>query len=225
MHFKAVIFDFNGVLLWDTELHEQAWKAYSEELRGYALTNEEMKTHVHGRPNSAIFEYLIGRKLNAEELEQHTQGKESAYRDLCLGLGSDFVLSPGAIQLLDFLKDQAIPHTIATASEITNLRFFFEHLHLDKWFRFEDVVYDDGTFPGKPAPDIYLKAAEKLGFSTKDCIVIEDSRSGMKAAHAADIGYIIALGPVASHTELKTLPGVNVAIAQLDEILSMELFG
>ena len=105
-----------------------------------------------------------------------------------------------------------------------NVGFFNEMLHLDTWFDMEKVVNDDGTFPGKPAPDIYLKAANILSLKPEDCVVIEDARSGIAAAYAAGIGYILAIGPKQSHASLQALPGVNEVVERLDEVDVARLF-
>ena len=205
----AVIFDFNGVLLWDGHLQDRAWGEFSAQLRGDPLSSEEMAMQVHGRYNRDTFEYLLGRPLDADELARLTEEKEQIYRGLCLaeracrspGDGghpqSDdgFRLSPGAVELLDHLVARGIPRTIATASGRGNVDFFFAHLDLDRWFDLERVAYDDGTLPGKPAPDLYLRAARALGQPPARCLVVEDSRAGIEAARRAGIGYVVALGP------------------------------
>lgn len=217
MRSSGMIFDFNGVLLWDSLLHEQVWSDFAQTLRGSLLTTEEIRHHVHGRPNPYIIEYLSGKKLSASETQRLIQEKESIYRQICL-TWDGFRLSPGAIELLDFLVAQHIPHTIATASEISNVRFYIEQLALARWFDLTQIVLDDGLLPGKPAPDIYLKAAANIGVAPAACVVVEDSVSGLLAAHRAGIGRIYALGPAEKHADLRQLPGVADVISQLSEI-------
>lgn len=72
--------------------------------------------------------------------------------------------------------------TIATATVKENVEFYFDVFHLDQWFDFDKVTFDDGSFPGKPAPDIFLIASEKLGLRPEECLVIEDAFSGLTAA-------------------------------------------
>ena len=83
--------------------------------------------------------------------------------------------------------------TIATMSEWDNVEFYIEHFHLEKWFDIDKIVYSDGKIPGKPAPDIFLIAAKKLGLKPSECVVIEDALAGIKSAHSAGIGKIIAI--------------------------------
>ena len=117
-----------------------------------------------------------------------------------------------------------IRRTIATASERTNLDFFVQHLGLDRWFEVDRIVYDDGSRPGKPAPGVYLQAASNLGLQPAQCVVVEDSRSGLQAAHAAGIGYIVALGPIGMPKSLARLEGVSAVIESLRQMPREALF-
>jgi beta-phosphoglucomutase-like phosphatase (HAD superfamily) len=215
MSLHGVIFDFNGVLLWDSPLHEAAWSRTAQTLRGAPLTPEECRAHVHGRTNRDILNYLVGQHLAPAQAAALADAKEATYRDLCRAQGAQFGLSPGAIPLLDWLAAQLIPQTIATSSGPDNLAFYQEQLRLHAWFPPARIVFDDGSFPGKPAPDIYLRAAEQLGLAPAQCMVVEDSFAGIAAAHAANVGQIIALGPAEHHAALQHLPGVSTAITSL----------
>lgn len=192
---KGIIFDFNGTLFWDSEIQEKAWRSYAKELSGRDITDEEFNTYFHGRTNKDTLEYILGRELTSEEVYKLSQEKEAIYRKLCKEDLSKFKLAPGVIEFLDFLKEKNIPITIATASEINNVNFFIQEFNLEKWFHREKIVYDDGTFRGKPEPDIYLKAAEKLELEPANCAVFEDAKSGVVSAKRANIGEIVAIVP------------------------------
>ncbi len=191
--FRGLIFDFNGVLWWDNALQLQSWRQFSNELRGYPLSAVEMAEDVHGRNGRYTLEMLRGKSLSDQQVAALTEKKEAIYRRLCLEQGSEFRLSPGAESLLDYLVEQRIPHTIATASAWPNVQFFIEQLNLQRWFDLAQIVYDDGSMAGKPAPDFYLEAAARLNLPPGDCIVVEDALSGIQAANAAGIGHVIAL--------------------------------
>ncbi len=223
MKFLGMIFDFNGVLWWDNHLQEQAWSQFAEQFNGISFTSEEMAFQVHGRNNRHTLEFLAGTNLDDERLEKLSVQKEMIYRDLCLAQGDDFKLSPGATDLLEDLVANGIARAIATASGKDNLDFFVEYLHLDRWFEIENIVYDDGSRPGKPAADIYLQAAEILGLNPGDCVVVEDSLSGIQAAHAAGIGYVIAMSTGANYKHLIGLQGVNLVVENLKQIPWEEL--
>jgi HAD superfamily hydrolase (TIGR01509 family) len=190
---KGIIFDFNGTLYWDSQLHYDAWREFSKIIRGYSFTDIEMRDKMFGHTNEDIIEYAIGKKPTAEMVEKYGKEKEALYRKRCLLEPEKFKLAPGAIELLDYLKENDIPRTIATMSEWDNVEFYIKEFKLEKWFDIDKIVYSDGTIPGKPAPDIFLIAAEKIGLEPKDCIVIEDAIAGINSAKAAGIGEIVAI--------------------------------
>ncbi len=224
LNYQGLIFDFNGVLWFDSDLQEKSWRDFSRKVRGRAFNQAEMARHVHGRNNLYTLTYLTGRDLDNEEIGGLIEEKESLYRQLCLQKGTDFKLSPGAIPLLENLQASGIPFTIATASEFNNVQFFIRHLHLDTWFDPGKIVYDDGSHPSKPDPAIFLKAADRLGLHPNQCVVIEDSISGLEAAHRAGIGHLIALGPKNQHQRLANFPGVKMVIETLVQVPRGELF-
>lgn len=215
--FQGIIFDFNGVLLWDTPWHEAVWQQIIAQLRGKPLTSLELEQHMAGRTNKDILSYVLGRSISDVEAQTLGEEKEAAYRRYALAQGAQLALSPGATDLLDYLVAHAIPHTIATNSGLSNTRFYFEQLSLDRWFDFDQVVYDNGGLPGKPDPTIYLLAAAKVNLAPSACVVIEDSTVGLAAANRAGIGKIVALGPSDRHDELRRISGVAAVIASLQE--------
>ena len=218
MKVLGVIFDFNGTLFWDSDKQELAWRQFAGKLCNRKISDDEFKIYFHGRTNASIIEYITGEKTSKERLEQLTQGKEEIYRNLCKGDLGHFKLAPGAIEFLDFLNDNNIPITIATASEVTNVNFFINEFNLDRWFDTSKIVFDDGTFIGKPEPDIYLKAASKIGISPSRCLVIEDAVSGITAAKRAGIGKIIAIAPMGKCNEFSKISGISQIIQSFNEV-------
>ena len=217
----GVIFDFNGVLWWDSHIVERSWRDYVSTKYNRQLDHDTIQNRIHGRSCRETLESFEGRKLVGKELQLLIEEKESHYKKLCLEEGESFKLSPGSETLLEYLKSNNIPYTIATSSDLGNTTFFFKHLNLDRWFDFEKVVYDDGIISGKPAPDLYIKAANSLKLSPEECMVIEDARSGIQAAVSANVGMIIALGPKNTHGDLVQIKGVTKAIERVDEIIAM----
>ncbi len=215
--FKGIIFDFNGTLYWDSPLHKQAWREYSKILRGTMFTDEEMVKHMFGRTNELIIKYLIGRQPSPEMVEKYGDEKEELYRQMCLKDKEKFHLAKGAPEFLDYLKKNHIPMTIATMSDKKNVDFYVKHFHIDKWFDMDKVVYSDGKIPGKPAPDIYIIAAQKLGLKPEECIVVEDALSGITAAKDARIGKIIAICSEEPPELYKNIPAVTGIIKDFYE--------
>jgi beta-phosphoglucomutase len=224
MTFQGIVFDFNGVLWWDSHLQEQAWREFALEQFGFSMTDEIMTCEVHGRNNKHTLEFLAGTHLGEKQLEQLSHQKEMLYRRLCLAEGGGFQLSPGAIDLLDALRTDEIPRTIATASGKDNLLFFVEQLQLERWFDPVRILYDDSTRPGKPAPDIYLQAAKMIGLNPGNCVVVEDSIAGIQAACAAGMGYIIALIHSDRNQSSSTMAGIDLSIENLTQLSWEDLF-
>lgn len=216
---RGIIFDFNGVLLWDSRLHVMAWNECARKIRGREFSEEEIEHRMHGRTNGDILEYLAGRPLKPTELLHYIHQKESIYQRLCLEHKEELKLAPGVPEFLDYLKAHHKPATIATSSSPLNLKFYYEHLPLDRWFTYDRVAYDDGTMQGKPAPDLFLKAAKNLGLDPSECIVIEDARSGITAAYRAGIGKIIAIGPEQNQRALAAIEGVDETISNFEDLL------
>ena len=211
-NFSGIIFDFNGTLFFDSEMHLEAWRNFSKKLRGTVFSNEEMREHMFGRTNKDIITYALGKTPDDLLIKNLADEKEGLYRDECRKMGNRCKLAPYAIEFLDYLKSKNIPRTIATMSDKNNVDFFIEHFHLDKWFTPEKIVYDNGEIKGKPAPDIYLIAAQNLNLNPKDCVVVEDAISGIHSAHNAGIGKIVAIASMESENLYKNIPEVDLII-------------
>lgn len=188
MSIKGVIFDFNGTLYWDTALHNSAWDQFLEKNRIF-LSDEEKDSRIHGKNNIDILKNLFARELSTVEIARMSIEKEDIYQSMCLKhkLG----LAPGCITFFKFLKKNKIPYTIATAADLYNIDFYFEHLKLGAYFEKSKVVYSDGTIRSKPDPEIFLKALGILGLEARDVLIFEDSKAGIEAAENAGAGKII----------------------------------
>ena len=89
---KGIIFDFNGTLFFDSHMHYDAWRIFSEKLRGYPFTDDEMREKMFGRTNADIIEYAIGKKPTEEMVVQLAKEKEGMYRQRCLENRNEFIL-------------------------------------------------------------------------------------------------------------------------------------
>ena len=202
----GIIFDFNGTLFWDTELHYKAWREYSKQLRGTPFSDEEMYEHMSGRTNYDILKYCLNKEPEPEFCKKLSYEKEAMYRKTCLKNRELLKLAPGAEEFLDFLKENNIPRTIATMSEIENVEFYIKEFQLEKWFDIDEIVYNDNKIKGKPHPEIYQIAASRLNLKPENCVVFEDAISGIQSAFGANIGKVIA---VASQEKVETYQSIN----------------
>jgi len=183
---KGVIFDFNGTLFWDTAFHDLAFDIFLEK-HGLQLTDDEKRVKIHGQANPEIMRSIFGDQITEKEIQDYTQDKEYIYRQLCI---NDLKFAPGAEDLFDFLQEKEIPFTIATSAGIENVSFYFDNMKLNRWFRLDKVAYNNGTFRGKPYPDLFLAAAKKLELLPQETIIFEDSVAGIEAAENAGAGKI-----------------------------------
>lgn len=216
--YKGVIFDFNGTLFFDSEKHLEAWREFSKRVRSYPFTDDEMREHMFGRTNKEIIAYLLGKTPEPELVESLGKEKEAVYRNMCRKDYKNTHLAPGAEKFLDFLKENNIPRAIATMSEIDNVNFYIEQFKLEKWFDSDKIVYADGLIESKPSPDIYLKAAQRLGLKPEECAVFEDALSGIESAKRAGAGKIIAIASMEDISLYEKIPAVSQIIRNFDEI-------
>lgn len=185
-----VLLDFNGTMVFDASLHKEAWSKIYRELHPGDTGSLDMEVF-YGPHNDEILQ-KIAPFLSAEERLRASERKEELYRQSCLIHPEIFRLVDGTEDFLDHLKTQGIPFGLASASIKPNIDFFFEHLGLDRWFRIDDVVYDDGSYANKGA--MHLEAARRLNSDLSECLLVEDSPSSISLAKQNGAGCIVALG-------------------------------
>lgn len=214
---KAVIFDFNGTLFFDNDKHIQAWGEISKILRGKPIEDEELHTHVNGVPNIKVIQYFMNQKVSNEKLEYYSKLKEEIYRKCCKEHKESFHLVKGATKYFGLLKDNRIPFTICSASILENINFFVESFELDKWINPNTIVYDNGTYENKVR--MFLDSAKILNVDIKDCIIIEDSMSGIKNAYEAGCRNIIVVNSANNKESFEKMPGVIQVIEDFEELV------
>lgn len=193
MNYRGILFDFNGTLFFDSSKHKEAWQLYLPEKLGREVSEDEIRKNCLGQNNSEILRRYFGADLPEAEIARLAYEKESLYRSLCLKDEANLHLVKGAEAYFDSLKERGIPFTIVTGSEIDNVRFYFETFRIDRWFSLENMVWDNGKIAGKPAPDFYLRGAEKLGLAPSECLVFEDSYAGVLSAQNAKAHAVVQL--------------------------------
>lgn len=216
---RGVIFDFNGTMIFDEKFHALAWRKFIEEKSGVEISAEDYQKYFQGVNADVIIEKFLQKKFSDEELAELVEEKEKIYRQIALESG-EYKFVDGLKDFLDALKKNQIPRTIATAAGLNNVKFFFDNFNLANWFNKEYIIYNDGTLPGKPEPDMFLKAAEVIGVEISDCVIFEDSRSGIKAAKNAGAYKIVG---ITSTYDEKTLleRGVSKTISDYTDLNSL----
>ncbi len=193
----ALIFDMDGVIVHSNPLHCEAWAAFN---RRYGLeTTPGMLERMYGRRNDWIVRDFFGDGLTEDEIAARGAAKEEIYREM-LGSRMEESLVPGVRAFLD--RFRGAPMALATNAEPENVDFVLDRAGLRQYFRV--VVDGHQVSHPKPHPEIYLRAAELLGIAPANCIVLEDSHTGVEAARAAGM-RVAGLG-----TTFVNLPGSYV---------------
>jgi beta-phosphoglucomutase len=179
----AFIFDMDGVIVDSEPYHRRAWELFNSR---YGLaTTEAMHRRVYGRRNDEIVRDYFGSGLSDEEVFARGAAKEVLYREL-IGQNLEEALLPG---LKEFLRRHpGTPKAVASNAEAANVEFVLKGAGIHPFFQ----VLVDGyqVRQPKPHPEVYRKAAERLGVNTANCLVFEDSYSGIEAATLAGMRIV-----------------------------------
>ncbi len=203
---EGIIFDLDGVITDTSEFHYLAWKKLADE-QGIPF-DREANEGLRGIPRrESLMAILQGRSATEEQIQDMMERKNKYYIELMQSITPKDLL-PGAGELLEELQAAGIK--IALGSSSKNARTVIERLGIADKF----VAIADGysVEKSKPAPDLFLFAAEKLGVSPQNCIVVEDAAAGIEAGLAADM-KVVGLGPNErvgkAHIVLPSLEGVT----------------
>jgi beta-phosphoglucomutase len=196
MKFSALIFDMDGVLVDNDEFHYRSFEIFCEKYN-INLTPELYNTKITGRTNEMILKFLFGDSITPQRIHDLAYEKEAIYRDI---FKAHIKPANGLMELLERAYKKNIPCAVASNGPFENIDFVLDETEMRKYFKV--IVNATMVKEGKPAPDIYLKAAELLGYSTDNCVVFEDSPTGIKAARAAKI-KVIGLNTTHEDHELK----------------------
>jgi beta-phosphoglucomutase len=195
----AMALDMDGVIVDSNPWHAKAWMLYN---RRFGIdAGEALAERMYGRRNDEIVREFFGPGLSPQEIAAHGAAKEELYREMS-GPTLTETLVPG---VREFLRRHAPePVALATNAEPANVNFVLDGGGLRAYFRV--VVDGHQVRHPKPHPEIYLRAAELLSVTPGNCIVFEDSFSGVEAARAAGARIV---GVRTTHREL---PGAGLEI-------------
>ena len=205
---QAVIWDLDGVIIDSADEHRRAWQRLARE-EGISLTDADFWA-TFGKRNDDIFAILWG-PLSPEELRRLADRKEAYFRELIRETAAPL---PGAMELMQSLHEAGFSQALASSAPIENIQLISDVLGLERYL---SVLVSGETVPrGKPAPDIFLKAATELGVEPARCLVIEDAVAGVEAAHAAGMRCIAVAGN-------RDLPGLRKAELMVRSLVEVDV--
>ncbi len=186
--YKAFIFDLDGVITDTAEFHFLAWKRLAEE-EGIPF-DRQVNEKLRGVSRRKSLEIILnGREFSEEKIEDMMARKNDYYQDYIDTITPENML-PGAKEILDELKSKGYKLAVGSASK--NAKPVIENLKITDMF---ETISDGFSVENtKPAPDLFLHTAEKMGVEPVSCAVFEDAEAGIEAALAADM-TAIGIGP------------------------------
>src|SRR5882762_6644600 len=184
------IFDMDGVITDSNPYHKISLRQFCEKY-GYHLTEEDLLSKIYGRTNKDWITNVFG-VLPPDQLSSFAEEKEKLYRSIH---EKEIVPLPGITEFLAKLDEYKFARAIGTSAPMANVDFILDRTGLRKYF--EVILKDSDITNSKPDPEIYLKAAGRLGIPAGHCIVFEDSLSGVAAGQNAGCKVV---GVATTHT-------------------------
>ena len=198
----AFIFDLDGVIVDTAKYHYLALKKIADEF-GFVFTEKDNE-RLKGVSRMASLDILLsigGVHLSEGEKLQVADKKNEIYLGYILKMTPDEVL-PGVLTFLKTLRDQGIKISLGSASK--NAKTILHQVGIENLF---DAVADGtNVSKAKPDPEVFLKGAELLNLSPADCVVFEDARAGIEAAHRAGM-KCVGIGDSVTLREADTVVG------------------
>lgn len=199
----------DGVLVDSADAHRASWKALGEKL-GRPISDEEF-ANTFGRSSRDIIRILFGEDTPPEQIAKWDEEKEALYRDL---IRDRVPLMPGARALVDALFAAKVKLAIGSSGPRANIEMILDALEANTPPKFAAIVSGFDVTRGKPDPQVFLLAAEKLGLAPKACAVIEDAPAGIEAARRAGMRAVA----LASSHPREALSSADHIVDALDEL-------
>ncbi|RAJ32206.1 HAD family hydrolase [Pedobacter cryoconitis] len=204
----AVIFDMDGVICHTNPYHSLAFREFFS-ARNLNPTDEDFAAHMFGKSNSYILSHFLGRPIAGEELLQMENEKESLFREI---YAAHIEPIDGIMEFIIDLQLNKVKLGVATSAPYANLDLILSEVPIRE--KLGSIMASEDVKKHKPDPEVYLTSARNLGVMPEQCLVFEDSYSGISAALNA--GMRVA-GVLTSHT-IAELPPCNLYIQDYKEL-------
>ena len=206
MSLQAVIFDLDGVLIDSADAHLRSWQELAAEIGGHITQDQFLSTF--GRQNRDIIPSLFGID-HAEEVERLGERKEALYRDHIRG---QVPACDHAADLVGECATAGLKVAVGSSGHPLNIEIALQEMGIAHCF--DTVVTGHDVTRGKPDPEVFLLAAERLSVDPRACVVIEDAPAGIAAALA---GGMLAVGITTGHSA-EALAGAHLVVDSLAEL-------
>ena len=190
---KAVIWDMDGVIADTAPYHLAAWQEAFKK-RGVSFTEDDFRL-TFGQRNDTIIRDVLGTETSQQEIDAISREKEANYRHK---VKDKLKPLPGAVELIKSLKKHGFRLALASSAPLENIQLIITTLGIDDCFQV--IVSDKDVAEGKPSPQVFLLAAQRLGVEPKNCLVIEDAVAGVTAARRAGM---LCLAVTNTHPRVK----------------------
>lgn len=205
---QCVIFDMDGVICHTNPDHAKAFEAFFTNYQ-IPYTEEEFEEHMYGKHNGYIMTHFFKRPITGEELLKLEDEKESMFREIY----KDKVETiPHYLEFLEELKSHGFKTAVATSAPRANLDLITSVLNIAD--KMDSMMSSEDVKAHKPNPEVYLESAKRVGAAPSDCVVFEDSFSGVTAGLNAGMNVV---GVLSTHTR-EQLPPCNYYINDYSEI-------
>jgi beta-phosphoglucomutase family hydrolase len=175
---RAVIWDMDGVIADTAPYHLKAWQEVFQK-RGVKFTKEDFR-HTFGQRNDTIIKNTLGEETSQAEIEAIASQKEACFRQR---IRPNLKPLPGVAALLKALSQADFKMALASSAPIENIQLLTRSLDINSYF--QSIISDKDVTEGKPNPQVFQLAAQRLGVEPENCIVIEDAVAGVTAAKRA----------------------------------------
>ena len=205
---QCVIFDMDGVICHTNPHHAKAFETFFNKYQ-IPHSEQEFEEHMYGKHNGYIMTHFFKRPITGEELIRLEDEKEGMFREVY----KDKVETiPHYLDFLSELKSRGFKTAVATSAPRANLDLIANVLKLDE--KMDSMMSSEDVKQHKPNPEVYLKSAERVGVSPSDCVVFEDSFSGVTAGLNAGMKVV---GVLSTHTK-EQLPPCDFYINDYSEV-------
>lgn len=176
---RALILDMDGTMVDSMPAHARSWEVFTQR-HHIAMRVDEVLKKTTGKTGVECIRILMGDDVPEDRALVLINEKEAVYRDL---FARDFSEVAGFRRFAGLAQDRGLKLSVATAGDKHNIAFVLHHLKLGR--APDAIVGGDEGIAGKPAPDLFLEAARRVGIAPAECIVFEDAPFGIEAAKRA----------------------------------------